>query len=85
MIKALLASKQVAQIREAQRATRRDAVERNADIEIGHRSTTCSLLANISLKLGRRLEWEGDNERFVNCDEANELLHYEYRAPWSIG
>ncbi|WP_235034238.1 Gfo/Idh/MocA family protein [Roseiconus lacunae] len=57
----------------------------NADIEIGHRSTTMSLIANISHAVGRRLEWDAKAERFVNDDEANELLHYEYRSPWKLG
>ncbi|MCC9601722.1 Gfo/Idh/MocA family oxidoreductase [Stieleria sp. JC731] len=57
----------------------------NADVEIGHRSTTMSLIANISLAVGRRLEWDAAQERFVNDDEANDLLQYEYRAPWKLG
>lgn len=56
----------------------------NADVEEGHRSTTCSLIANISLMLRARLEWDPVNERFTNLPEANNLLHYEYRKPWSL-
>lgn len=55
-----------------------------ADIEIGHRSTTMSLLANISLALGIRLEWDAQAERITNNEQANSLLHYEYRAPWKL-
>ncbi|MEM6471304.1 MAG: Gfo/Idh/MocA family oxidoreductase [Planctomycetota bacterium] len=57
--------------------------EPNADVEIGHRSTTMSLIANISLSVGRRLEWNAAQERFVDDAEANDLLHYEYRDPWA--
>lgn len=57
----------------------------NADVEIGHRSTTFSHLANISLAVGRRLQWDAEKERFTNCDEANQRLHYEYRKPWKLG
>jgi predicted dehydrogenase len=57
----------------------------NADVEIGHRSTSMSLLANISLMVGERLEWDADKERFTNSDAANDLLHYEYRKPWKLG
>lgn len=56
----------------------------NADIETGHRSTTMSLLANISLETKQRLGWNFDEETFVNSDVANELLHYDYRQPWSL-
>ncbi len=57
----------------------------NADIEIGHRSTTMSLLANISLATKSRLEWDAEREVITNNDEANKLLHYEYREPWKLG
>jgi predicted dehydrogenase len=57
----------------------------NADIEIGHRSTTMSLLANISLATRSRLEWDAKQERFTNNSQANNLLHYEYRQPWKLG
>ena len=57
----------------------------HADVEIGHRSTTFSLMANISLVTRTRLDWDAENERFTNSDEANELLHYEYRQPWKLG
>jgi predicted dehydrogenase len=57
----------------------------NADIEIGHRSTTMSLLANISLATRSRLEWDAKQERITNVEAANELLHYEYRKPWTLG
>ncbi len=56
----------------------------NCDIEIGHRSTTMSLLANISMAVRQRLDWDAETERFTNNDAANQLLHYEYRAPWKL-
>lgn len=56
----------------------------NADVEVGHRSTTMSLLANISLATGSRLEWDAQREVITNNKAANDLLHYEYRKPWSL-
>lgn len=56
----------------------------NADIEIGHRSTSFSLLANISLATKSRLEWDAEREVITNNEEANKLLHYEYREPWEL-
>ncbi len=56
----------------------------HADIEIGHRSTTFCHLANISLQLGRRLDWDAITEKFVGDDDANQLLHYEYHSPWRL-
>jgi len=55
-----------------------------ADIEEGHRSTTFAHLANIALATRKRLQWDARAERFVNCEEANNLLHYEYRRPWAM-
>ncbi len=57
----------------------------NADVEIGHRSTTFSLLANISIAIGIRLEWDAEKEQITNSNEANDLLHYEYRGDWKLG
>jgi predicted dehydrogenase len=56
-----------------------------ADVEEGHRSTTFAHLGNIALATRKRLEWDAVAERFTNCDEANQQLHYEYRQPWSLG
>lgn len=52
------------------------------DIEIGHRSTTLSLLGMLSLKLGRSVQWDGEKQIIVGDPEASKLLRREYRAPW---
>jgi len=57
----------------------------NADVEVGHRSTTMSLLANISLAVRARIEWDPQTETIISPKEANQLLHYEYRKPWKLG
>jgi predicted dehydrogenase len=54
-------------------------------LEDGHRSTSFAHLANIALATGKRIEWDAENERITNDEAANDLLHYEYRAPWSLG
>jgi predicted dehydrogenase len=56
----------------------------HCDVEIGHRSTSYALLANIALLTRKCLEWDAKAEQFVHCDEANQLLHYEYRKPWRL-
>jgi predicted dehydrogenase len=53
-----------------------------ADIEIGHRSTTMSLLGMLSHKVGRSIEWDGKNQMVVNDDEANKFLQRAYRGSW---
>ena len=57
----------------------------NADVEIGHRSTTFSHLGNIALATRSVIEWDGKAERITNNEQANSLLQYEYRAPWTLG
>jgi len=52
------------------------------DIEIGHRSTTMSLLGMLSLKLGRSVNWDGEKQVILDDPEASKLLQREYRAPW---
>lgn len=53
-------------------------------LEEGHRSTSFAHLANIALKTEKRLEWNPKTENFTNSNEANNLLHYEYRNPWKL-
>ncbi len=57
----------------------------NCDIEVGHRSTTFSHLANIAWAAKSRINWDEANEVILNNPEANDLLHYEYRKPWTLG
>jgi predicted dehydrogenase len=61
----------------------RSRAQPNADVEIGHRSTTFSLLANLALATRSRLEWDPKTETTSN-PEANKLLSYEYRKPWVL-
>ena len=53
-------------------------------LENGHRSTSFAHLANISLAMQTRIEWDSVNERITNNEKANELLHYQYREPWTL-
>jgi predicted dehydrogenase len=56
----------------------------HCDVEIGHRSTSYALLANIALVTRAQLDWDAQRETITNHAEANHLLHYEYRAPWKL-
>jgi predicted dehydrogenase len=55
-----------------------------ASIEQSFRSSSFALLANISLALKQRVEWDPVKEQFINNKAANKLLHYEYRKPWKL-
>jgi hypothetical protein len=61
--------------------TRKDPV---APVEVGHRSNTICILAHIAMKLGRKLRWDPQAERFLEDDEANNWLDYPHREPWTV-
>jgi predicted dehydrogenase len=54
------------------------------DINEGFYSTTLPHLANISYRLGRMLEFMGDDERFANDPEADTMLTRAYRNPYVV-
>jgi predicted dehydrogenase len=53
-----------------------------ADIEQGYISTSCCILGNMSMKLGRTLTWDAAKQQILNDSEANLLLRRPYRQPW---
>ncbi len=53
-----------------------------SDVEEIQNATAACLLAMISLKLGRSVDWDAEKFRFVNDPEADALLKRKYRAPW---
>lgn len=61
--------------------SRKDPV---APVEVGHRSNSICILAHIAMKTGRTLKWDPKAEKFVGDDEANRLLDYPHREPWTI-
>lgn len=52
------------------------------DIEIGHRTATLCILANLSYVLGRPLQWDALAEQVVGDDLANRLLAWPQRHPY---
>jgi predicted dehydrogenase len=53
-----------------------------SDLESAHRVATVCHLANIALRLGRRLRWDATREEIVGDAEAARMLTRPYRAPW---
>ncbi len=53
-----------------------------SDIEEGHISTACCILANISMKLGRPLKYDPKSRIVAGDSEATALLERTYRQPW---
>ncbi len=55
-----------------------------APVEVGHHTATMCHLANIAMKLKRKLRWDPDKEQFLNDDEANRMLIPSMRSPWHV-
>jgi predicted dehydrogenase len=53
-----------------------------ADIEQGHISTASCILANLSMKVGRTLNYDPAKREVTGDAEATALLRRPYRAPW---
>ena len=53
-----------------------------SDLESAHRVATACHLANLSLRLGRKLRWDATLETILGDSEAAALLERPYRAPW---
>jgi hypothetical protein len=65
-------------------AIRREDYRPAVDIEIGHRVATLCNLGNLSYILGRKLEWDGLNERVIGDEQANRLLGKPQRHPYHL-
>jgi predicted dehydrogenase len=53
-----------------------------SDLETGHRVATACHLANLSLRLGRKIKWDAQTESVVGDPAAEAMLVRPYRSPW---
>ena len=53
-----------------------------AQIEEGHFSSSICQLGNAAFHTGRTLQFDSNTERFIDDDEADELLTRNYRLPF---
>lgn len=56
----------------------------NAEIELGHLTSSLCHLGNIATRLGRSLKFDPDREQFVNDEEANRMRSRAMREPWTV-
>jgi predicted dehydrogenase len=56
----------------------------NADIEIGHRSTSMALLGNIAMRTGKKLHWDAKKEDFIGASDASAMLSRTLRKPYDL-
>ena len=52
--------------------------------EAAHRAACILHLANLSIRLGRKLNYDPDKEAFINDKEANRFLNPPMSAPWRV-
>ncbi len=61
--------------------TRKDPV---SPVEAGHKASVLGMIAETAVRLGRKLKWDPKAEKFINDDEANNLLTRPMRSPWHL-
>jgi predicted dehydrogenase len=61
--------------------TRQDPV---SPVEEGHAASTLGNVADIALRLGRKLQWDPAQDCFLGDDQANTMLSRAARSPWTI-
>ena len=52
--------------------------------EAAHRAATVLHLANIAIRVGRKIKYDPVKEEIVGDEEANRLVHPPMRAPWHL-
>ncbi|MHC4084825.1 MAG: Gfo/Idh/MocA family protein [Planctomycetota bacterium] len=55
-----------------------------APVEVAHRSCSMCLLGEIAMRLGKKLKWDPERERFTNDEQANRMLSRPMRSPWHL-
>jgi hypothetical protein len=55
-----------------------------APVEAGHQASYLGMIAEISIRLNRKLQWDPKSERFVDDEQANRLLATPMRSPWQL-
>jgi predicted dehydrogenase len=61
--------------------SRQDPIE---PVEIGHRTASLCHIANLALRLNRKLRWDPEKEIFPDDAEANAMLDRPMREPWTM-
>jgi hypothetical protein len=52
--------------------------------EAAHRCATLLHLANLAIRLGRKVQYDPVKEQIVGDEEANRLVNPPMRAPWHL-
>ena len=52
--------------------------------EVGAKLTEIMLLGCVSLRVGKKIEWDGPNMKATNCPEAAQFIRRQNRAGWML-
>ena len=52
--------------------------------EAAHRAACILHLANLAIRLGRKLQYDPEKEQFVGDEEANRFVNVPMRSPWHL-
>lgn len=55
-----------------------------APAEVAHHSIMVAHLGAIAMKLGRKVYWDNEKEKFINDTEADRYLSRAMRSPWHL-
>jgi len=62
----------------------RKTADQNGPVETAHYSSALAHVANIALRRGAILDFDPDNERFVNDEKANAMIADPYRKGFAV-
>jgi len=62
----------------------RQRKESGGHVEAAHRAITIAHLANISIRLGRKIKYDPVKEEVIGDDVANRLVYQPMREPWHL-
>ncbi|MHC4425845.1 MAG: Gfo/Idh/MocA family oxidoreductase [Planctomycetota bacterium] len=62
----------------------RKASDLHANVEVGHHSAVLCHMANIAMRVGRRLKFDTGQERFIGDAKANTYLTKKYRKGYEL-
>lgn len=65
-------------------AVRTRDTQTRAPAEVAHRSCALVHLGEIAYRTKGQLDFDAETQQFIDCDEANQLLTKEYRAPYGL-
>jgi hypothetical protein len=56
----------------------------NCPVDVAANTAIVAHLGNVAYRLGRQVQWDTEEEQFVDDAEANAQIWPEYRDPWSL-